>query len=396
MKKIIIFIFSLSPFGLVYAQAEFITEGYFAVDGRIFSEKALFDQQEDGGAAIVIRPEFYFYPGNSDHALSFIPFYRLDGQDDKRSHFDVRELMWSNMNGSLSWKVGVGTVFWGVTESQHLVDVVNQVDLLEDPALEKKQGQAMLNMTWVYDFGHIEGYILPGFRKRNFPGPKGRLRSSYEISDEVRYQSDNKDEHIDYALRLYNLFGNAEIGWSYFKGTNREPELMPEFNGSNVILVPYYSQISQISIDFLYQSDQLAWKLEAFNRRGQGDDDFYALTGGFEYTSSGNWLKGADVNWFLEYMYDSRDELATTPFEHDVFAGIRIALNDLSGTEIRINSVVDIENSGVIYSAEFSRRITDEWRFSALARIYSNFSENDFIYDFRNDDYLELEVIRYF
>ena len=57
---------------------------------------------------------------------------RLDSADSSRSHFDLRELnyLWLGDAGELS--VGIGKVFWGVAEFVHLVDIINQTDLVEN------------------------------------------------------------------------------------------------------------------------------------------------------------------------------------------------------------------------------------------------------------------------
>ena len=51
------------------------------------------------------------------------------------------------------FRVGVGKVFWGVTESQHLVDIINQTDLVENIDTEDKLGQPMLETTWLQNWG---------------------------------------------------------------------------------------------------------------------------------------------------------------------------------------------------------------------------------------------------
>lgn len=393
LKYLIITFLLLKGF---YVNAETKIEGSIAIDARYFTEEALYDEQKSGGLGLVLKPEIYSQLNNGEWEFSFIPFFRLDSQDEDRSHFDIRELMWSSMSDSLTWKLGVSKVFWGVTESQHLIDVINQVDLVEDPTLETKLGQTMINMTWVHDYGHVEGYILPGFRERQFPGVHGRFRSQYIVlSDEAVYESDKKDDHVDYAFRLFNLFGDTEIGLSYFKGTNREPEFITGFRDGNVVLIPQYNQISQTGLDILHQSNRWSFKFEGFHRKGQGDKPFHAITSGIEYAHTWSWLNGSDISWLLEYMYDSRKSNATTPFEHDIFAGLRIALNDVDGTEIRMNGIFDVNNEGKIYTLQMSQRINNEWKYRLLARSY-NLSDQDFVYHYRNDDYLEFELVYYY
>jgi hypothetical protein len=44
----------------------------------------------------------------------------------------VRELNWIHQAETWSLLAGVGKVFGSVTESRHLVDIINQTDLVED------------------------------------------------------------------------------------------------------------------------------------------------------------------------------------------------------------------------------------------------------------------------
>ena len=84
--------------------------------------------------------------------------------DDRRSHFDVRELMYQRVFDDFELRAGLGRVFWGVTESYHLVDIINQTDLVEDIDLEDKLGQPLVNLTLIRDWGALDLFALPGCR----------------------------------------------------------------------------------------------------------------------------------------------------------------------------------------------------------------------------------------
>ena len=112
--------------------------------------------------------------------LPLSPFFRYDNADSRRTHADLREayfLLFGEIgNGEWELRVGIDQVFWGVTESQHLVDIVNQIDLVEHPNGETKLGQPMVNITYSSDWGIVEFFVLPYHRARTFPGSSGRLR----------------------------------------------------------------------------------------------------------------------------------------------------------------------------------------------------------------------------
>ena len=67
-------------------------------------------------------------------------------------------------------------MFWGVTELRHLVDIINQTDLVENLDGEQKLGQPMVQLTLLKDWGTLDFFAMPYFRERTFTGPDGRPR----------------------------------------------------------------------------------------------------------------------------------------------------------------------------------------------------------------------------
>ena len=63
-----------------------------------------------------------------------------------------------------------------MTESVHLVNVINQADVLEEIDGSAKLGQPMANLSWIQDWGVLDFYVMPYFREASFPGVKSRLR----------------------------------------------------------------------------------------------------------------------------------------------------------------------------------------------------------------------------
>ena len=83
--------------------------------------------QDNGQSSLVLQPELFWEIGEQSQ-FTFTPFYRLDSLDDERSHGDIREALYLTYWDDYELRAGIGKVFWGVTESAHLVDVVNQTD----------------------------------------------------------------------------------------------------------------------------------------------------------------------------------------------------------------------------------------------------------------------------
>lgn len=400
---------------MAQAQAPDVS-GNIGFELRGFPNDSLAGVPSEANLSAVIRPEFEWQWDEGDQQLRFLPFFRVDQADEQRTHFDVRELIWITRGGIWELAAGVGHVFWGVTESQHLVDVVNQTDLVENPDGEDKLGQPMVNLKLLLDWGAIDIFVLPGFRERTFPGPGGRFRPPLPIdTDRAAYESAAGNKHIDFAVRWSHFIGDWDIGIAHFHGTGREPMLLP-FEAAmalragaeptdasaqpgeaaaDVVLVPYYSIIDQTSVDLTGAKGDWLWKLEAINRFGQGDR-YAALTGGFEYTLVGAFDTRWDFGLLVEYLWDERGKAALTHFDDDLFVGARIAFNDIQSTDLLVGLIIDRATGSSLVSIEMSRRLGERYRLEAEARWFVGAQPDDRMFFFQGDDYVSLELSRYF
>ena len=387
--------------------------GNISVESRLFPQSPLSEAQGGNNLSLAFQPEYYIEWSGGYQSFTFVPYYRYDQTDDERTHFDLRELQWQYIARSWEFRAGYRRVFWGVIETYHLVDVINQTDLVENPDFEDKLGQPMLNLALIKDWGTIDFFLLLGFRERTFAGKEGRLRAPITLdTDAALYESDDDEKHIDFAVRYEHSLSIWDIGISHFIGTNREPIFQPGLDendsvrvtdAGDPILVPFYDQINQTSIDLQATGEGgLLFKLEALTRGGiietQNDsaERFYAFSSGLEYTFYGIRDSDADMGILLEYHYDDRGSLATTPFEDDLFIGTRIALNDVQSTDLLAGAIIDVDTGGSALVLETTRRIGDSWKIEVQIRGFVNAEEKDPLYGFRNDDLLQIELFKYF
>lgn len=371
--------------------------GYVALESRSFLENASFAEQSDETAAsLVIEPEYYREWRNGDAGFTFKPFLRLDSVDSERSHFDVRELHWRRSAPRWELVAGVSKVFWGVTESQHLVDIVNQSDLIENPDAEDKLGQPMLKLSLIRNWGIVDLFALPGFRERTFPGAEGRLRAPLPVSDDALYESAAEENHVDLAIRWSHALGPFDIGVSHFAGTSREPRIVQGLTEEgDPELVPVYELIDQTGLDAQATIGSWLWKLEAINRSGQGDR-FAATTAGFEYTFWSVFNSNLDIGAVVEHLWDERGETGASPFQNDVFTGTRLAFNDAQDTQILAGTIVDLDEDGRLFLIEASRRVGASWVVEAEFRGFSGSSSVNPLAALRTDDYFQLSIQRHF
>jgi hypothetical protein len=388
-------IVAIFPF-LASQPSAFELSGYVTAEGRLFFKDPLLDEQERDSASIALQPEFY-HEWESGSSFIFTPFGRLDSADSERSHFDIRELNYLWLHDSWELRVGIGKVFWGVTEFVHLVDIINQTDLVEYIDGEDKLGQPMVDLSIPGRWGVLDLFVLPYFRERTFPGEKGRLRLQIVVdTDEAVYESSAEEYNVDLAVRYSNTIGEWDFGIYHFHGTGRDPTLLLRSDAvGNPTLIPFYEQIDQTGLDVQMVSGNWLLKLEALYRTGQ-QEDFFAGVGGFEYSYVNIASSGIDLGLIGEWAYDERGVYTTSGFENDLMAGARLAFNDAASTQILAGVFQDLDSDGCAVSLESSRRISDHWKVTLDAFFVLESSEGDTLHSLRDDDNVLIELSYYF
>jgi len=372
--------------------AEWDLAGFAGLSSRTFSQDGRYAGQASGSSvSLAAQPELYWRSADGDLRFGAIVFGRKDSADEQRSHADLREATFGIAGDGWDVNIGVGKVFWGVTESRHLVDVINQSDLVEDIGEKDKLGQPMINLNLDRNFGRFELYVLPRFRERTFPGVEGRLRPALPIDEDAAiFESTDGKRHTDVSFRYSHYFGGFDIGAYVFDGTSREPRFEPSQDLSR--LVPVYEQMRQVGVDVQLTHDAWLWKLEAISRNA-ASDHFRAAVTGIEYTFFGIRGSAADIGVLLEYLYDGRDASAPpTIYDNDLFVGTRLALNDSSDTSLLAGAVVDVDTREIAVNIKAERRVAERLTLDVRLRAFGHSHAGSALENIESDDYLELGV----
>lgn len=361
---------------------------------RYYYEDAQFDTQASQFPALSVQPEYSLEWDKGYQAIRFKGFFRLD-RDDKRTHWDIRELYYQKAKNNWELSIGLKKVFWGVAESNHLVDIINQTDAVETFDGEQKLGQPMVQFSWITNnWGTFDLFYLPYHRKRAFAGEKGRLRFGTIIDrDDLTYESGAEQWRQDFALRWKHFIGAFDVGLSHFYGNGREPLFSFNPDGS---INAFYPVINQTGLDLQITHNAFLWKFEAIQRWAEAQD-FFAFVAGLEYTFSNIDGNGLDIGLLAEYLYDERDELALTAVQNDLFLGSRIAFNDVQDTSILFGGIIDLEQDSSILSLEASRRFGSNWTATLEARIFNEIAPTELLLsNFRDDSFVRISISRFF
>ncbi len=396
MKKLFLFLL-LSSLLPTLAMAGELT-GFIGVEGRLFLNPPAHEAQRRDNGSLSLAPEYY-HEFDADSSFTFAPFLRIDGSDEERTHFDIRELFFLKVYENFELSVGLRKVFWGVTESQHLVDIINQNDGVESPDGEDKLGQPMIATSFSRDWGTVDLYLMPWFRERTFPGKKGRFRTEPVVdSDNAIYEKSAEERHIDFAARYGHYIKELEFALSHFSGTSREPSFILDLKDGRAVLIPYYEIIDQTGLEAQYITGEWLWKFEGIRRSGSNSTSggsYYAATAGYEYTFTGVRGTYMDLGLLTEWLYDDRGASASSPFENDLMVGGRLTVNDISDTQILAGMIVDIDENEQIFFLESSRRIGEKIKVTLEAGFY-DLPDNSRLSAIRDDDYIQLGIDWYF
>ena len=376
--------------------------GNIAVEYLHYFESAQYEDQIDNNLSMSFEPRLEGEWNEGDDLWSVELFMRAEETDTGREGGDIRELLWLHIDDDNEWRVGVNTMYWGVTESRHLVDVINQIDLVEDIQGEEKLGQPMVHLKHYEDWGVLDFLVLPWFRERTFMKAEGRQRTPLVVDDDqAEYASSDEERHVDYAIRFSQTYGDLDLGVSWFQGTNRDPLLVPGSDNGNPVLIPFYEQMKQFGLDAQLLYGVWIWRLE-YIYRDSDTSNYNAYTAGFEYTFYGVFESVNDFGIIVEHSYDDRPEFEVegggegAVFDNDIFLGGRYSLNDAQSGEILIGLVVDLDNEGRTFRVEGNRRFGESWKGTLELQTFSNIDDEDILSSIEADDYLKLEMAYYF
>lgn len=426
-------------------------EGVAELEGRYFYNQS----ETPGTGSVALAPRFLWDAESGRHRVEGQLFQRLDATDRSRTHGDVRELYYQFTEARWEMSLGARQIYWGVTESRQLVDILNQADFVEDLAAEEMLGQPMLTLGLRPDFGAVDLFLLPYQRARTWPGVKGHPRIPFPVdAANARYEHRRGQRHLDRAGRLRLRFGALDVNLNVFDGTARDPDLLPclrqgsDFEGTedgpncdipsgfsepnqplppllfnlfqslgllpsdealqeqfiaeqtprvlaNLVLVPQYDRLRQVGVDAQFITGGWALKLEALVRE-QGGERSHAAVGGFEYTLPRFFETGWDVGLLAEYLYDERTTVINNRFDNDVFLATRIGFNDIAGSQLLAGFFFDRRGDDHLLQLEASRRLGADWRATLTWRHFDRVPGDALTGFLDDEDMLRLTLERYF
>lgn len=293
---------------------------------------------------------------------------RWDSVDDERSGGDIRELLWHHHGGLGHTRIGLGQVAWGVNEFFKITDIVNQKDRRDLP-YPKKLGQPMVASSFYWQDDLIELYTLYDVRDAWYPGEDGRLRYPILVdNDEAEYDR-GQTGRWDFAVRYKTRWGDADLALSHFYGMSRDPYYVFNSDFNDPRLIPVYEKVNQTSLEWVLPWQMLLLKGEAIVQTG-GVEQYESVAVGMEYPWGPVGDTQVDLTLYSEAIWDSRDNIPTTLFDHDVALAGRLSFNDSADSHLMLGAIVDYEYNEAAGFLFFTRYLADSLVLNVAAQAF--------------------------
>ncbi|MGD8122880.1 hypothetical protein [Vibrio sp. TRT 2004] len=381
-------IFALNCLVIPMSQAAEI-EGSIEYQFQHFISAPSYSSQENS-AENSVRVQLDLSEHWGDISLDSEILVQVNIPDSDRNYADIQKLVISKNLDTGVALIGIDQVYWSVTETRSLTNIVNQVDARNSIYEDEYLGQPLVGFRKFGEAYAAEVYWLPLSRERYFPSPESRLRLATIVSNDANFESSKEKHHQDWAARYLHYLGDSEVAISYFQGTQRRPIMEPEVAHNGIILTPFYPLLKQWGFTGLHVTENTIYKIEAVHR-STDLDSYVSGDIGIENNTPIPYTE-ADVDFFVEYLWDERADKANTPYQNDLSLSTRLNLNDMQSSEVRFSWVKDLTESTSLYRLQFNRRLFDSLSIDLDATWIDGEYPTDPLRSMKNDDYIRLSV----
>lgn len=307
----------------------------------------------------------------------------FDDKDEDRRYADFREATLTYDWHELSFTAGFTRMFWGVSESINVVNVINQADIRDNINGKEKMGQQHFSVQYNGDASELQVVYMPVFREQVFG-----LRPSFllPISDRAKYEDGHKEG--GWAARFKQYGDQSEWAIGYFSGTRRIPNLV--ISSATQTVTMFHPQTTNILFDGIYLGDTFSPKLELKLGRELGKH-FYSANIGIEYPVYPDMWNLNELTFVAEYLKDSRGLEAETIGQDDLFVGAKGVVGTQS--EFRLLFGHDLETSSHYFELSGQYRFNDYARLTFQAVGGIDVTKNDrLLYPLENEKYTTIKI----
>lgn len=319
--------------------------------------------------------------------LSFNSELYFDGEESKlflpeaRAKFSL---------GDLDVLLGFDIESWSRVETVERLSILNQTDFARDFSGSTRLGELMLRTSVLTDVGWLGFYYLPFHQERLF-GPELGF-------DPVPVYGPGRDERSpSFAFRYSNSFGDLDLEAIAFHGTDRTPT----FRASQTGIEAFYPKVSQLGFGAQYTIESTFLKGEAIWTRGRPKangvkDENVSYTFEIEHETYDPFGLGFDLTGILSYAGNSLGKDSSDPDQNDLYAGVRLAWDNTSSTELNMLFSRDLDYGSSTLSIGFEMRLFDDVQLTIDAFEVLDAKRDPALFPLLDSGSVKLEIIKYF
>lgn len=378
---------------LLSTASAFESEQYGKIEAGIthYNKQAPAAHQQRSTTALRFEPSLDVY--HNDSSISLRPHINAIGGN--QAEIDWQDSHYRTTIGDYSFLIGSDIVFWGKTDVFNPSDIINSKDYRAGLQHGQKRGMPMATITGDVGPGALTILMMPRFVPNRYPFRSSRENLPLTVADSRNlYDEDSCKNCLSAALRWEGYVGDTDIGLSYFDGTGREPSLAV---GADMQMTPTYHKITQAGTDIQHIAGDWLIKAELIHRTGQPDNntiikDYYGATGGLEYTLYSVFDSSADAGLIGEFAYDSRGKHSHHGFQRDIFAGVRLTMNDVDDTSYLMTIGRDLHFHSTSASLSAERRLSDGLVIRAAASVPTGLAKDTHNSALEKAEYAEISL----
>ena len=378
-----------SFFGAINSQLRLFPYPAETVDADIETREP--DDKPNFAPSVALKPQFNLKWGDSGQEAKGELFFRYDMEDSQRTQFDIRELYVFFPISQFEFSLGVKQIFWGVVESVNVANFINQKDYMEDPVGQQKLGQSMFHTKIFVSDLTLSLMILPQFREMDFPDSSSYFAPPLPVlTDQSKFESKDGKNTLELAARINYPISNFDLNLIYFDGINRSPRLdIVAQSFTDFVIEPYYFDVTLIGGYGELAIKEFLFKVEAVQAKTSFADEMLSVYG-TEYNLSS--IAGiSTISFAFEYLDQVEIDPNLSPFNDSIFFGANFIFEDDANSNLVVSHLHNdkAQSSGTFL--EFSRRLAENFRFTASAVLLDIRQETPNAV-FARDDFVQLDL----
>jgi hypothetical protein len=390
-------------------------------EGRYFNDDGVENTVDYNNAALMrIKMDFEV----DDWEGRFSVFGRFDANDEDRNLGTIEDA-WIGFEGeTFTLRAGWMIFNWSATEAFHPADSVNSKNLDSNLDNLEKLGEPTISISHnVFENGQVSYFYFPYYVKPKYPGPDSRYGFGGTLLEPTFVESDGlvsaNNFGAQYGILYEDQVLDGDLGLHVLNHMDRETTLFAIVN-FNPELRPLYYRAWQFGGTYQRPFDDIMFKLETVFKkfietpsvlvpslpsdpRFQTPVDHGITAFGLEKTIDydGN---GWETTFLFEGQFvtnvDKEERANITYFQRDLLVGFRHALNNVSGSELRVLFIFDIERTHEkFFTANYSQRVGNDWKFEMSGNFFIAPQETSLavgLEAFDHDDSFSIKLTKFF